>query len=166
MAIGGIFAVICNNPNIIFVKIKQLLFKKHIQYPVFILTVLLILSGCNFNTMQYETYSLLFGIIICNLALNKDRIINLENIWGLNYLGKISYGIYMYHPMVILFILNIMLKFHHSNNIVVYILSFGITIALSSFSYTFFEKLFIEKKIKFSSLISGDNARDSKQNLS
>jgi peptidoglycan/LPS O-acetylase OafA/YrhL len=42
----------------------------------------------------------LFGWLIINVSSNPRRILNLDN-RPLNYLGKISYGVYMYHmPMV------------------------------------------------------------------
>jgi peptidoglycan/LPS O-acetylase OafA/YrhL len=42
----------------------------------------------------------LFGWLIINVSSNPGRILNLDN-RPLNYLGKISYGLYMYHmPMV------------------------------------------------------------------
>ena len=42
----------------------------------------------------------LFGWLILNVAANPNRIISLDN-KPLNYLGKISYGIYMYHMPVV-----------------------------------------------------------------
>ena len=42
----------------------------------------------------------LFGWLIINISSNPDRVLNLDN-GILNYMGKISYGLYMYHMPVV-----------------------------------------------------------------
>jgi peptidoglycan/LPS O-acetylase OafA/YrhL len=159
MAIGGIFAYGCRSSNTIFVRVKNLLFSKYTQYLVIVLTLLLLGMGINFGFFQNEAYSILFAIIICNFALNNYRIMNLEFTW-LSYLGKISYGLYMYHAIAIVFVIHVLLKFNVTSNFALYPISIGLTILIAAFSYRFFEKPFIAKKVKFSTLVSGDNAKN------
>jgi len=159
MATGGIFAIICNSTKPLFMLMKKIFFAKYVQYPVFIITPFLIAIGKSFYFFQYEVYSVLFGIIICNLALNSNRIIDFEKMRIFNYLGKISYGLYMFHPLVIIPIVKLLLKLDCQNNYILYALSFGLTILVSSISYHFYEKRFITKKIRYSALVSGDNAK-------
>ena len=166
MAIGGLFAVTCASDTPFFIRLKKILFSKYLQYPVFLITLILLATGKSFYSLQYEVYSFLFGIIICNLALNKDRIIDFEKIKIFNYLGKISYGLYMFHPLVIIPVIKLLLYYKCFNNYLMYPLSFGITILISSVSYHFYEKRFITKKVKFSTLISGDNASIKEENNS
>src|SRR5262249_15630873 len=45
-------------------------------------------------------YSLLFGVVILNAATNPNPLIRFENRVA-DYLGRISYGLYMYHPLAI-----------------------------------------------------------------
>jgi len=158
MAIGGLFAVTCASDTPFFILLKKILFSKYLQYPVFSITIILLATGTSFYSLQYEVYSFLFGIIICNLALNKNRIIDFEKIKIFNYLGKISYGLYMFHPLVIIPVIKILVYYKCYNSYIMYLLSFGITILVSSASYHFYEKRFIIRKVKFSTLISGDNA--------
>ncbi|HTA83964.1 MAG TPA: acyltransferase [Bacteroidia bacterium] len=153
LAIGGLFSLI----NMKYTSISKIIFKKYIQYPVFIGTTIFMFLGIDFGFLQYEVYAIMFGIIISNLALNAKRIMNLEKIKSLNYLGKISYGIYMYHPMVIVFVIDIMLKFQHSNSIIIYTLSFILTIGISALSYHFIESKFLKLKTRFSTIITGGN---------
>jgi peptidoglycan/LPS O-acetylase OafA/YrhL len=159
MLIGGLFAFIGYDKRKVFVAIKQIFFNKYLQYVVFTLTVYFLIRGYNFQFFQLEVYSLLFGIIIFNLALNKDRIINLEYKW-LDYMGKISYGLYIYQVIAIIIVMNTLLRFNVFNNVVLYVLTIAITIVLAALSYRFFEKPFVAKKLKFSVLVSGDNAKE------
>ena len=102
-------------------------------------------------------YAILFIIIILNLVGNKK----LENIFEnqlLNYLGKISYGIYMYHQIIIVFFINILLKyfnkFEQLNNILIYSSSIILTVIVSHLSYAFFEKPILRYKSRFSLFIN------------
>lgn len=100
---------------------ESMFFSKPVQI-VFIIYLLLRLTCVQFLTdntlffrILYETpilssYLLMFSFIwlIINISLNKNSVIKLEN-KTLNYFGEISYGIYMYH-MIIIFMLILFLK--------------------------------------------------------
>jgi len=64
----------------------------------------------------------------------------------------------MYHAILIVITLKICKMFNCLNNYTLYTISFLLTIALASFSYNYFEKKFIKKKVEFSTILSGDNA--------
>lgn len=160
MAIGGVGAYIIFSERKYFTKI---IFTNIFQILLYILVTILLLSGVSFRYFNMELYSVLFCLIILNISSNSNTIIQLDN-RVLNYLGKISYGIYMYHPIAILIVLKIVKNSIFKTNlifqnIIIYCVVFLITICLSSLSYKFFEKKFINIKVKFSEIISGDNAR-------
>jgi peptidoglycan/LPS O-acetylase OafA/YrhL len=115
-----------------------------------------------FPWINNEVYSVLFCSIIINLSSNDKSIFSLENSF-FDYLGKISYGIYMYHPLCIvaaIYLLNTALKGMNLNhNVMIYFLSIAFTILLSTLSYSFFESPFLKLKSAFSKIISGDNAK-------
>ncbi len=99
-------------------------------------------------------YSLSFIIIILNVSTNKNSFLKLENS-VLNYFGKISYGIYMYHFMLIPIVLFLLKKINidinsTEGNFYLYSLSFLSTFMVSIISYIFFEKKFLNYKNKFS----------------
>jgi len=153
MAIGGIYAILLFQKNI-FLKLIQ---NNTIFYLTIILVTFLMIKGIHIPYIHYEFYSVLFGIIILNFASN-DRIkISLENRL-LNYLGNISYGLYMYHPVGIVLALAISASIGFTTNWLIYPLSFILTIILAGLSYKYFESFFLKFKDKFSIVLSGNRA--------
>lgn len=150
IAIGGLFAV--------------LLFKKHSAlkyilnnktfFSVLIITGMLLLLGVKIPYLHYLVYSFLFGIIIINLAANKSLKNVLE--WRvINYLGKISYGIYMYHFLVMIIVLIIASKYKIETNWFIYPVTLILTILIASISYHYFETIFLKLKTKFAFIETG-----------
>ena len=95
-------------------------------------------------------------MIILNLAANKQTLIKLEHP-VLHYLGKISFGIYMYHMIAILIVFKLLQPVFPGNNWLLYSASILLTILLAAASYEWFERRFIKAKIKYSKVVSGDN---------
>jgi peptidoglycan/LPS O-acetylase OafA/YrhL len=142
MAFGGLFAVIYFNN---YKKAIHFLQNKLLQIIVWLATILLILSGKSLGYFHHQIYSILFGIIIFNLATNSNTVINF-NLKYLDYLGKISYGLYMYHSVLIVVSIKLLQAFNISNNFLIYVLSFLLTIIVAALSYEYFEKRFIKMK--------------------
>jgi peptidoglycan/LPS O-acetylase OafA/YrhL len=155
LAIGGLAAVVLHKEK----SILKILFRKYFQLITLLFTVFLLLKGVYIPYVHEEFYSLLFAIIILNLAANKQNILNLENP-VLSYLGKISYGLYMYHTIAIVLALKFLIAIEISNIILLYGLSFALTILISAASYRFFEHKFISQKARFSKIITGDIATE------
>ena len=153
MAIGGLFALYFHQKS----KVIKLLFNTYLQWTTIIILFVLMGFGIKIPYIHYECYAILFGIVILNLAANPKVIFRLEY-QSFNYLGKISYGLYMYHPLAIVLALKGLLYFNIQFIVLQYALSIAIAIVISGLSYRYFEKYFISKKIKYSKIISGDNA--------
>lgn len=92
----------------------------------------------------------LFAWLIITVSSSGKCIINLERPW-LNYLGKISYGIYMFHMPVVY---ASSFFFQKMNSItkhpviyfpLFYAMVFSITIAIAAFSYRFIEQPILRK---------------------
>jgi peptidoglycan/LPS O-acetylase OafA/YrhL len=101
-------------------------------------------------------------IIIMNVGCNDKCLYKLRHSW-LNYLGKISYGIYMYHLICITFAYNLVdywmelpFEIPASINVLIYVVSIALTIGVSALSYRFIEKPFIHRKKKYAIVQSGD----------
>lgn len=101
--------------------------------------------------------SVLFLSIILNIIKNTSSKSLLE-LPFLRTLGDISYGIYMYHMIVVAICLVSFKYFHPAyklswlSNLLIYLSSFTLTILISLFSYEKIEKPFLKLKGKFNTL--------------
>lgn len=164
MAMGGIGACLIFDQRKVWLR---LIYSKPIQ----ILTLLSIPSIVLFTPKSlynglYLLFSVPFLIIIMNVAANENSILKLRN-RVFDFLGRISYGIYMYHLICITFSFHVLDKIFHFperlegwQSLLLYALSIPLTIAVSALSYYYFEKKFILRKRKFTTVISGDDARE------
>ncbi len=155
MAIGGIYAILLFQKS----KFLKLIQNTILFYLVIVLVIFLMLKGIYIPYIHYEFYSVLFGIIILNFATNDKIKVTLEN-KVLNYLGNISYGLYMYHPIGIMLALAISISINFTTNWLLYPLSFALTIIIAGLSYQYFEVFFLKFKNKFSNIISGNATKD------
>ncbi len=106
--------------------------------------------------IDHEIMSIVTAIIILNQITEKNKIISLDNRF-LDFFGKISYGIYVYHPIIIFLTIKFFGKFKNDvliNYLLVFSVIFGSTIIVSYLSFHFFENKFIRMKDKFSSVKS------------
>jgi len=153
MAIGGLAALALFRRRH---GILRFIFDRRVQALVYIVTFFLVLKGVKIPCLHNEFYAALFAIIIINLAGNGETIFTLEN-RPCKYLGKISYGLYMYHPAAVAIALNLPFADPVHNSLILYLSAFIITILLSGLSYKFFEEKFIRAKIRYSRIVTGDN---------
>lgn len=148
MAIGGLIAwLYFNKINFIL----NFLYSKKVQLIILILTFSGWAFGFHLKYFNDEYYSFLFAIIILNTATNQKTIVTFTN-KKLNYLGKISYGIYVYHWIIIYLILDLIVTIKENFwlfNILLYGFSLIISILISHISYFYFEIWFLKLKEKF-----------------
>jgi peptidoglycan/LPS O-acetylase OafA/YrhL len=150
MAIGGIFAILYFEKS----KVLILLQNTIVFYLAIILVIFLMLKSIQFPYFHFECYAVLFGIIILNFATNEKIKISLENKF-LNYLGNISYGLYMYHAIGIVLAIAISTSISSATNWLIYPLSFVLTIIIAGLSFKYFESFFLKFKDKYSIVLSG-----------
>ena len=154
MAIGGLFAIWLYEKN----KVIKLLLNPILGWIILLITGILIFFCVYIPYIHFEFYAILFAILILNFSALEKPMLNLENKY-LNYLGKISYGLYMYHTIAIVITVKLLFKYDIINYSIQLILSTLLTIVFASLSYHFIELKFIKLKTKFSTIISGDNAQ-------
>lgn len=119
-----------------------------------IIAVAIILKNKLFNhsfiyIFENTIISLGFGWIILHQIIGKNYV-QLHKHKFLTHLGKISYGIYMYHALILFFIE--VYYFHTNEEVnVLWVLLFGFagTIILSHLSYIYLEKPFLKLKRRF-----------------
>ena len=156
MAIGGMGAIWFHRHSTLFWKICSSLAAQIIAWGA-----LVALAFNHFHIhsiIDHEILSALTVVLIVNLSSNPRSIVNLE--WSLpNYLGKISYGIYVIHPLVIFGIqrwcgTQISQFAPTLRYVLVYGVIMALTIGLAASSYQFFEKRFLYLKGRFSTVRS------------
>lgn len=157
MAFGGLGAY--------FLFIRHVQFLRWVTQPVVRFLAIALMPVLIYTTPDiledgiHLIYSVLFLIIIVYVSQAKTTVIILEN-KVMRYLGSISYGIYMYHFFIIAFVLYLTQNHFNTesillNNLIIYILSTLMTIAISAISYEIYEKQFVKLKRKFSPVLSG-----------
>lgn len=113
-----------------------------------VITLILILNPIKIYFFDNIIYSVLFMVFIINVASYDKCFYAIENKF-FDKLGDISYGMYMYHPMICFVVLKII--GNQFNNLIIYSLIFSLTILVSYLSYILFEKRLIKiKSVKFS----------------
>ncbi len=148
MALGGLCAWLVYNNKTSFLNI---IFRKDLQVVVYSLLLILFFSGIHF-TGFLEVYAVFFAFFVLNVSCNPKSILSLENP-VMSHLGKISYGLYIYHVFVIVFIINALKMYFPaisgtSYEIVIYSLTLLLSVGIASLSYTYFEKPLLAYKDK------------------
>lgn len=149
MMIGALGAILFESNNILF---HRLVDNKLTQFVCWIILTLVAINKFHLiSFIDNEIISIVALCIIIGQIKVRNRIVNLEvNI--LDFLGKISYGIYVIHPLLI-FIFSIILGSIDMElpykYIMVYFVIIGTTILLSYYSFTYFESYFLKFKKRF-----------------
>ncbi len=144
---------------------EKMLFTPLLQWAV--LLCLAVCVGVGFyiyhsdELIDFRVYSFLFSIVVLNASQNPRTIFRLERP-ALDFLGKISYGIYMYHPVCIGIALAMVRGMGNGSglvqNLVLYALSIGLTVFVSWVSFTYFEGFFLKLKSRWETSRKGAKA--------
>jgi peptidoglycan/LPS O-acetylase OafA/YrhL len=154
MGIGGLAAVVLHRR----LKLLALLVNRPVFYVALVTSVTLIGRGFALPLLRDEFYAVLFALLILNFAAN-DRIGWSLEFEPFHYLGKISYGLYMFHPIAIFATLHLFGPLGWTHNSFVYPTCVLATIGLAAVSYRFFESPFLRLKDRFANVLSGEGAR-------
>lgn len=144
MAIGGVF-------GFLYAKGRSWLsiFYERKILAIFYIVFPFIVWFCNikFGVLTDAIYSLFFTFLI--LVAVSNPFYNIDSQMS-RFLGRISYGIYMYHWIVIVLIFRLLKTFEiTASNLIVYPVVFGVTILISWISFEKFEGYFLTLKRKF-----------------
>ena len=138
---------------------ENLIFKRIVRKIRFLILLLFILY---FTTPIFSDYlpdffyhlfsMILFGLTLVSLSYESIKVLDSR---VMNYLGKISYGIYMYHAIVLQFVGLLYLKFLtllKINGTVlalsIYLLVIFFTVVVAHFSFKYYESYFFKLKRK------------------
>lgn len=154
MMIGGLVAVLFVEEN----KVIKIMNHAVSQYLAWGSILILVFNQFPLPAvLGHFFYSLVTACIIVGQISATKKVINLENFW-LNYLGLLSFGIYVYHPLVIYILQKISINNWFRNEItlvvVIYVSVIGLTIIMAQLSYNYLEKWFIQFKVKYAKIKS------------
>ena len=149
MMIGALAAILFKINHSLFLKLVD---NKITQGICWLIMTFIILNKFHIaSIIDNEIVAVIASIIIIGQINVNNRLINLETKM-FNFLGKISYGIYVIHP-VIIFCMVFVFKYIDVQGIIRYILVLGsilfFTILVAYISFTYFENYFIQLKKKF-----------------
>ena len=163
MAIGGMYAVVLYETSPLATALRGLIFNKAVQWVTLVITIGLMSRATVFAHLHSEIYAALFGLLICNFAANPRRIFSMEYAWT-GFLGKISYGLYMFHPLVIVLSIRLLQMAGLLHDALLYPMVFALVVLLAAISYDLFEKRFIHLKARYAKIVSGNEAKEQGQN--
>lgn len=139
---------------------------KFLNHPIFELSAWLVIILIAFkkfhlfSILDHEIVAVVTFVIIHNQINNPKKIISLENKL-LDYLGKISFGMYIYNPLLIAIVAGFLSKISYINRsiylILIYCSVFISVILISHISYNGFEIKFLKFKEKFTTVPSASS---------
>lgn len=139
MCIGGIGAyMVIHNMDTL---------KKYCSVPRAWITVALIIVLLVSGIFTQDILSVLYMYVILCIIVYAKPIPILDN-KILSYFGQVTYGIYMYHSMVIPLAYVLLKKYNIFNMVNFYVCAYVGTIIIAVLSYEFFEKPFLKLKEK------------------
>lgn len=154
MLIGVLGAILYYNKNTRFLKIST---HKITQIISWIVIFALMLNRFHIaSIIDGEIVSVVTVFLIMGQITKRNNIINLENS-VCDFIGKISYGIYVVHPLLIFYFSKLLGNFNSDdvvNYLFVYALIITSTILLAYLSYEYFERRFLKQKLKYSTIRS------------
>jgi peptidoglycan/LPS O-acetylase OafA/YrhL len=156
MTMGAIGAILVYSKS----RIIQIIYRKEVQL---ISWLILLYSICYepihfYSFIDSELNAVFYLIIILNVSTNKDTLFSLENKF-MNFIGKISYGIYVYH-MIIIYLVSFTLKIlnYQLNHISIFLIILILTTLVATLSYKLIETPFLRMKDKYS-IIKSTNTK-------
>ena len=110
------------------------------------------------SVIDQDLIAIISVFLIVGQVTKKNLIVNLEN-KVCDFIGKISYGIYVIHPLLIFYYVEVIGTFHSNsvfNYLLIYFLTIATTILLAYISYEFYEKKFLKLKERFTTVKSSN----------
>jgi peptidoglycan/LPS O-acetylase OafA/YrhL len=147
MVIGGLFAWLYLNHR----KWVDTLFRYDlIQGIVYLFALRHLVYGATYGPLTHTFFSLVYAFIILSIAFNPRSFLTLERNW-LKFMGKISYGFYVFHWAVNVLCIKLLLHFGGIKNFtvqnwVLFLGAFAVNTALSAASYYILERRFLNLK--------------------
>lgn len=157
--IGAIAALLYYSKNKYFINLTT---SRLAQILTWVVMVVIAINKFHFISFLDNEFVSIVAVFLIMSQIGKNPILSLEN-KIFNYLGKISFGIYVYHPLLIFFLSKVLYTENSKSllwTVLVYLASIFFTVLVANFSYEYFEKFFlIYKRKKFTIIESTSTKR-------
>lgn len=160
MILGGLVAIFYIKRNNFFMIIVNNRWSQFFALSVFLLLFINKFWFLN-SIIEIFVVAIATAIVIIGQIEKKYRLVNFNN-WMMDYLGKLSYGIYVIHPLIIFSVVSF-IKFEKEillNPIFYFLAIILITIGMAHLSYNFFELPFLKLKNRYSIIKSRPSAKN------
>ena len=158
MLVGALFAILYYQSNSLFLRITT---HKFSQAIVWLIMVVIVANKFHlFSIVDNEIVAVVTAVMIMG-QITQNGLISLENN-VFDFLGKISYGIYVIHPLIIFglgFIIRKLTMPQTMKYLLVYALIPLLVILLAHWSYKYFEKPFLRYKNRRFSVVKSANSK-------
>lgn len=149
LSIGGIGAYLYYEKN----KLLTIINNRFVDLSAWIILALFFTDYLRiFSIINSEIVSVAAIVVILNQINNPKPLLPLEN-KVFDYLGKISFGLYVYNPLVIyllsFWLYDLPIENQYVKVAVIVVTNFLVIICISHLSYHYFEKRFLKLKTKY-----------------
>lgn len=158
LAIGGLGAYLyCN-------QIEKIRYFNSVFLQIICWSMMVFIASNNFyiyGIINHEIVAIITVVLIFNQIHNPKPMINLENAF-FDFLGKISFGLYIYNPLVIFFMQRMLANLSVSAELkimLVYSSVFSALIFISYLSFQYYENYFLRFKKNFIKVNSFSNSK-------
>lgn len=149
MATGALFSILYFQKNKLIIKF--ITFSKVVNRILVFLPFVLWFTAFNFGFLQIPLFSIMFAWMI--VLIISGNLTNLFEIGILRFIGKISYGIYMYHWIILLLVMKCLIPFFETSpiasNFTLYFAVILSTILIAYISFEYIEKRFLMYKSRY-----------------
>ena len=159
--VGALAAIAAFNNSILITKIRDFSKTQIVIIYLISLTIFIAIPSLQnhdlFIVIQRVLFSFVFAFIILEQTYSQQSIFKLSRIKYFNFFGKISYGLYCYHGIMITIVLKFSDYFSKSLFTSIFIfptLIFCGTLLFSHLSYKFFESKILKLKTKYTFKLS------------
>jgi peptidoglycan/LPS O-acetylase OafA/YrhL len=127
--------------------------KKWVQAVVYLVLFCSVSFNLQIPFMEYEYISLLMACLMLIATFRKESLLNYSAA-GISYLGKISYGIYLFHIFAIVFACKLTALIFPTENhpgvtLLLCVVTIGLSVLFGELSYRYFETYFLRLKERF-----------------
>ncbi|MGZ8832556.1 MAG: acyltransferase family protein [Thermoanaerobaculia bacterium] len=136
------------------------LYSRVTQLIVYALAVYLVLTPRHKPLLHYSPISVLFCIIVLNIAANPRSLVKVENPL-FTFLGNISYAIYMFHEIAIKLVMEAQTRISGTHftdlpsNAILYAGSATLTLLIATAAWRYYELWFLRLNTRFTIVRSG-----------